>query len=111
MIRGVDFVAGGKSYCLRYTTNRMCNLETALGMGVASFMRKYDAQNVPTYKDMRTIFHAGVFPAVSVEDAGDIMDDLGFDAASELTAKALMAAFPEAEVGEVAENPRMAAAE
>jgi hypothetical protein len=116
MIRAVPFEAGGKDYKLRYTTNRLVALEAATGKEiidwVASFAPDGDKPKMPSFTDMRTLFHAGIWPQVGIEDAGDLIDDIGLEKVGTLIGEAFSAAFEHSAQGAAgdAQNPRPAAA-
>ena len=110
MIRGVDFVAGGKPYCLRYTTNRLCSLEASSGKAMMDWVSVFGDGRVPSFIDLRTLFHAGLWPSATVEEAGELMDELGAETVGALIGKGFEAAFEVSAQGGAAENPRIAAA-
>jgi len=116
MIRAVPFEAGGKDYKLRYTTNRLVALEAATGKDIMAWAESFapngDKPKVPSFTDMRTLFHAGLWPQVGAEDAGDLMDAIGLEKVGTLIGEAFMAAFEISAQGAAgdAQNPRPAAA-
>lgn len=95
---GVTFEAGGKAYSLRYTTNALCRLEEASGKPIGSLLSGMQDGGM-SIATVRLVLWAGVSPAVTVDHAGDMIDELGIDAVSDLITKAMEAAFPEAKSG------------
>lgn len=96
MRRGVEFEAHGKVRLLRYGTNALCRIETATGQGITEAAKRL--QGDVSLSDLRLFWWAGLGD-VTMDQAGDLMDEVGFDRAGELIGKAFTLAFPEAQGG------------
>jgi tail tube GTA-gp10-like protein len=93
----VEFALGKKVYTLKFSTNAMCELETALGGNVVELAHSMSDPAKMSIRTIRTVFWAGLrdhHEAVSEHEAGRLMDDLGLVEASQLIAKAFSLAFP-----------------
>ena len=94
----------GKAYVIRFTTNALCDLETALNMGINEFFqlirtRELSGQSL-TLKEIRTVLWAGLhesYEDLTPRDVGNIIDGAGMLVAMDAIRKALTAAFPTAE--------------
>ncbi|ADU50171.1 hypothetical protein Tmar_0046 [Thermaerobacter marianensis DSM 12885] len=90
-LRGeVELKAGGKTYVLRYTTNAMVQLEEMLGRSVLEIV------NNPSFTDARAMVWAGLLhahPGLTLEQAGEIMDEAGVVEAIQAAGQALKKAF------------------
>lgn len=102
----VPFTADGVDWTLRYSTNALCAIEAMVGKPVPALVEELQA--TPSLTTMRAMFAGGVKPAITQEQAGELIDTLGFDKAGELVGAALALAFPAEKAG--AANPRKAAA-
>lgn len=72
----VRFTVGGVERELRYTYNRICALEEALGgLSLDAFLQRIGGSS-PTFRDARLFFWAGLGNG-TVEEAGDMIDELG----------------------------------
>ncbi len=90
-----EFQAGGRTYTMQFTINALCALEAELGsddvLDVAAVMAER-----PSLARMRLMFWAGLtqhHKGLTKEDAGDIMDAIGLEAAGGLVTMAIAAAF------------------
>jgi hypothetical protein len=100
MNRGVTFEAGGKSHLLRFDVNALCRIEEATGEDIqAAAARLSPAGGQPKLTDLRLLFWAGLGAGITREDAGLIMDDVGFDRIGEMIGQAFAMAFPDAPAG------------
>lgn len=82
----VSFKAGEQDYTLAMTTNAMARYEEAAG---ESMMRAFDKlQNDPSITTIRRLFWAALRQDKSIEEAGDLIDFLGFEAAIKLIEEA-----------------------
>lgn len=95
---GVSFNSEAGNFVLRYNTNALCRIEDETGKPVSEILETM--QDAPSIKMMRTIFGAGLSPAQSPEDVGDLIDELTFAEVSNLVERAFKLAFPEGEQGE-----------
>lgn len=102
----VAFSADGKEYTLRFGTNELCVIEAATGKGVPQLVAELQA--TPYVTTMRAMVAGGVRPAMSLEDAGELIDALGYDRVGELVGQALALAFPDRKADKA--NPPKAAA-
>lgn len=103
----VGFEAGGKSHTLKYSVNTLIRLEDRLDMGVDELIATMQAK--PRLSFLRTVFWAGLLhaePKITEEAAGELMSEVTAGKAGGLIAEAFAAAFPQAEDGEAAADPR-----
>ncbi|HEY8414809.1 MAG TPA: GTA-gp10 family protein [Thermaerobacter sp.] len=96
-LRGeVELKAGERTYILRYTTNALVRLEEEFGKSVIQM-----AENA-SIKEARALVWAGLLhshPNLTMEQAGDIMDEAGFTEAIQAASQALRKAFGRAAEG------------
>ena len=88
----VSFTAMGKEMTLRYSTNALCRIEDETGMAINDVLESL--QTSPALSRMRAIFRAGIDPALSSQEAGEVMDDLGFERVAALVQEAFSLAVP-----------------
>ena len=102
-IRGaIEFEAGGVTRQLRYGMNAMARFQDVTGQTFLSALDKF--QTDPTdMRTMRAIFWAGL-GNVTVEEAGDLIDEVGFQDVAEMIRQAITAAFPQAGEAEASGN-------
>ena len=97
----VEFTVGKKVYTLHFSINAMCELEEAMGgAGITELAMQMSDPSKFKLKDMRTMFWAGLrdhHEAMTAQDAGRLMNDLGMMEAMNLVAKAFTLAFPAVE--------------
>lgn len=88
----VTFEAGGKSYRLRLTTNALCSLEEQTGKSVEGLL---DDLSVPGRKvtTFRLLFRAALGD-VTLDAAGELIDELGAGEADRLFTEVLRLTFP-----------------
>lgn len=91
----VEFKALGRDMSLRFSTNALCRIEDETGMAINGVLESL--QSAPELRRMRAIFRAGVEPALTVEETGNAMDELGFDKVAKLVEEAFSLAFPASE--------------
>lgn len=89
----------GAAYVLRYDVNALCNLEDAFGKSIGDVIADLDTESV-SMRTVRSVFAAGLSPAVDDIKAGEIMQSIGMAEASALIGQAFSAAFPESVSGE-----------
>lgn len=103
---GVSLEALGRSWTLRFSTNAFCDLEDATGLGVTKIVETL--QTDPSVRFIRTCFWATLrqdTPELTLEQAGDVVDEIGFVHAAALLGEAFAAAFPsQVETDESAEG-------
>jgi tail tube GTA-gp10-like protein len=93
----VEFTVGKKVYTLKFSTNAMCELETAVGGNVIEMANSLSDTAKMSIRTIRTVFWAGLrdhHEAVTEVEAGRLMDELGLVEASQMIAKAFTLAFP-----------------
>lgn len=88
----IEFEAMGKTRALRFTTNRIVQLEEKAGRGIGAIAGGMGDGKIG---DVRLMIACGM--GVKPDDAGDIIDDIGLQRAVELLGQALQAAFPDAD--------------
>lgn len=101
----VTFDAKGKTWTLQFTTNAMCEVEDAFEKSIVEVANDLQSEAGVKIKSIRTLFKIGIGGCDSVEQAGDLMDAVGIQAAGELLGKAFSAAFPDAD-GEGGGKPK-----
>lgn len=90
----VGFSAAGQTWTLVYDFNALCTIENELAVDVASVGDRLASPSM-----IRSVFRIGLearHGAISDVEAGNLIHDMGPDAAAEVIAKAFKAAFPEA---------------
>lgn len=92
---GVEFEAGGKRRVLRYSMNALVRLEEATGRSVTELGELLGEGARMT--DVRLMFWAALDGAPTLDEAGDVMDEIGLDRAGRLISEAFQAAFPAAD--------------
>lgn len=98
MRAGVEFVHRGRRHVLRFGANQMVAAEEASGRKTLELVQELQ-DGEASLRTFRTLFWAGL-GTVTQQEAGDMIDDLGMAEAAQIIGKALMLAFPAAEVGE-----------
>lgn len=90
---------GDTGLALQFSTNAICEFETALGQKFIAAIKALDGGE-PGFVLMRLLVWAGLRaarPDLSVEGAGDLIDSVGLKPAMEAVGVAVRAAFPDAE--------------
>lgn len=82
----VKFKAGGQDYALAMTTNAMARYEEAAGESMISAFQKL--QTDPSITTIRCLFWAAIRQEKTLEEAGDMIDDIGFEGAIKLIEEA-----------------------
>lgn len=99
MHRGaIEFEVGGQTRQIRFSINAMARFQEQRGTPFVRAVQGYreDPYDLVT---LRALFWAGLAD-VTLDEAGDIMDDLGLQEASKVLGRAIEAAFPEAQAGD-----------
>ncbi len=94
----IDFQVGNRSYKIIFTTNAICQMETELGMSMMKIGSKMATGDV-ALNDLRVMLWAGLsefHPEITIKNAGEIIDYLGFQESGNLISQASQAAFGEA---------------
>lgn len=108
MIRGgVTFDAGGKPRELRFSTNALCRLEERAGKSLQDVLAE-TAEGGRRTVAFRLLMWAGLGD-VTLEDAGEIMDEIGMAETDRIIAAALRAAFPPPSEGDAGNGAATAA--
>jgi hypothetical protein len=92
----VSVEADGKRYTLVYSVNAICKMEDELGDAVKSIGSL--AVGGKKFSTVRTVFWCGLLdnhPDLTIQDAGRIIDAIGFDKADAVVGEAFSLAFPE----------------
>lgn len=90
----VSFPAAGKTWTLVYDFNALCTIESELAVDVASVGDRLASPSM-----IRSVFRIGLearHGAISDIEAGNLIHDMGPDAAADVIARAFKAAFPDA---------------
>lgn len=87
----MTFEAGGSTRELRFTANNLCRLEEATGRGVTEIAA--GMANGMRISDLRMMLWAGI-DGISLDQAGEIIDEIGFERIGDLIGEAFTAAFP-----------------
>lgn len=102
----VEFEAGGETYVLLLDFNALCELETE----VPGLMD--GTAEIKSPSAIRAVVHAGLaahHPALSLRDAGNLINMIGLEAAGDLVSRSFAGSFP-ASGGEEPARPRKAPA-
>jgi len=106
----VDLKAGDTLYVLRFCTNSMRHLENVLDRSTPEIMEAFKEPQKARLGLMQNIMWAGLLdrhPGITLEQAGDVMDEAGHEAAGAAIGEALTLWLP-APSGAKKENPRKA---
>ena len=96
----VPFDLDGTSYTLLFSCNAICELEAELDKGIVEIGNLLADPTKLRMAHVRALIWAGLrerHSEISIKEAGDLVIRLGLMQATELIARALTAAFPEAE--------------
>lgn len=88
----VAFKVGDVEYTLKFSTNAICELEDRLDKGLNTIVA-----NMERLTTVRALLWAGLqskHDSITLQKAGEIIDQSGMAAATEAIGKALNAAFP-----------------
>lgn len=88
----------GKEYSFKLGTNAICNIEQTLSKPFSEIIEDIESGKVSMIV-LRTMLLFALkknHPQTSLEEAGDICDDLGAMGAGELIGECIACAFPEA---------------
>jgi hypothetical protein len=91
--------ANGNSVTLKYTTNALCELENKMGLSIPEIGQKILGGENISFAAIRTLFWAGLIatgPEVTEAEAGELIDAIGFQEATNGISHAFALAFPEA---------------
>ena len=97
MISSVDFEAGGVSYSMRMTTNAQVRYQRAAGESLLRGLNEIQNDTSDTERLRRLIWASlSHIDGLTEDAAGDIMDELGIEAAIGKLSEAVTAAYPKA---------------
>lgn len=88
---GIEFEHGGEEYTLAMTTNAMARYEAMSGESALSAFARLEKE--PSILMIRGLFWSAVTPSVSEDQAGDMIDDLGFAEATKMLGDAATRTF------------------
>lgn len=88
----VEFEADGTAYVMAFTTNAMVRYADAAGESLVEGFQKVETGGLDVRR-VREMFRVAVTPAVTAEEAGDLIDALGLKSAIDLLGRAARAAF------------------
>lgn len=93
----VSFKAGGKQYILRFGMNQMAEAEDVFGLPFGQVIERIQVEDgrAIRFSDLRALFAVAL--GVKADVAGDLMDVIGTQRATELLGETIRAAFPEPE--------------
>lgn len=95
----IGFEVEGVQRALRFTTNAMVKYQDEAGETLLAGLQELQ-DNPGDMRRVRLIFWCGLDGSPTLEDAGDVMDELGFAEALTIIGRAAEAAFPPAPEGE-----------
>ncbi len=90
-------VSLGQKWTLRYSTNALCELEEASGMGAIELANSLADESSLKLKNLRHMLWAGLLenhPGIQAVQAGQIIDELGFGEVGDRIGEAFTLAFP-----------------
>ncbi len=91
--------ANGKSVTFKYTTNALCELESKMGLSIPEIGQKILGGENISFAAIRTLFWAGLIANnrdITEAEAGELIDAIGFQEATNGISQAFALAFPEA---------------
>ena len=95
---------GSKEWPLRFSTNAMCRFEADAGESIIASATRLQDGDV-TFTSLRLFLAAGL--GVSVEEAGDVMDAVGFAQAMQKVAEAFALALPAEDESSSGDEPEV----
>ncbi len=95
-MNAVELKAGGKVYRLRLTTNSICRLEERAGTGIFELVDRASDPKRISVRDIRLLFWAALLSEhdLTEEEAGALMDSVGWSAVNDAIARTVVAAQP-----------------
>ncbi len=100
------------SYILHFSTNAICELEDVLEKPVIQIVAEFENEENVGMKIVRYLVWAGLTtknPGMTVEEAGDILDEVGYALMMDKVGLAMRRFFPDPE-GDETKNPQPAKA-
>lgn len=92
----VSVVTEKKTHILKLSTNAICGIEEASGMGINAFSEGLSDPGNFKITNIRLMFMHGI-ANITFAEAGNIIDELGIGLASEKLGEAMKLAFPDLE--------------
>lgn len=90
---------------LRFTINAICEFEGRTGKAFLDVANELgDTPSIVTLREFIWLGGKSSYPEMTIEAAGDLMDEVGFDATLKALGDALRAAFPPASAEATAEK-------
>lgn len=87
MKKGITFQTETNIYSLRFSVNSLCKLEDLLGKPLSKL-----GDNVGL-RELRTMFYCGITPSMTIEECGEVIDEIieekGIEELNNLLTKAL----------------------
>ena len=87
MKKGLTFQTQNNIYSLRFSVNNLCKLEDLLGRPLSQL-----GDNIGL-REMRTMFYCGLTPSMSLEQCGEVIDEIleekGIDGLNDILDRAL----------------------
>lgn len=93
----VELKAGDKTYTLQFTVNAICELEARLGLGIAKIAKTMSEPAEVSLTFARALAWAALrshHPNLTLDQAGDIVQEVGMTETIDQVGLAFMAAFP-----------------
>lgn len=90
----VNFEVEGEQFTLRLTTNALVEYQDAQGETAFDGIQALSNGGID-FKRLRALVWCGLTPRKSLEDVGDLIDDMGFETAAERIGDAFTAMMPE----------------
>lgn len=94
--RGMVVVeSGGKDYVIRFGMNQVAAAEERFGMPFGKIIERLDVEDGRNlrFSDVRNLL--SVSTGLKLDEAGDMMDDVGISEITEKLGQAIKAAFPD----------------
>lgn len=95
----VTFEVEGKRYTLSFSANALCEMESALNLGVNEIAARLGQAEKLRITTVRAVFWAGLtdhHDGITIKDAGALLTQIKMPRAVELIGEAFALAFPEA---------------
>ncbi len=92
----VSLEIGGTSYTLKFSTNALCVAEKVSGQKISALMDDLGEGSLNAVRALFTAAMAKHMPNMTVEQAGDLLDEATVPVVTAKLTEALMIAFPTA---------------
>lgn len=97
----VSFEADGKTWTLSFGTNAICGLEAEMDKPAGAIFASLDGS--VDFRTFRSVFRAGLarhHKGLKLDEAGDLIDEVGLSEAARLVGESVKASMPDAKPGE-----------